>query len=83
MKQVKLYTRHLCSWCMDAKKYLRRHSIPFEEIDVGHDPKAYEDMKQLSGQQYVPTIVVDDHVLANFDTKQLEKFLASINGVSR
>ena len=79
MRQVKLYTRPLCGWCIDAKDYLKAHGIPFEEIDVGQDPEAYEEMKRFSGQRYVPTILVDGHVLANFDTDQLEKFLASLN----
>ena len=39
------------------------------------DREAYEEMKQLSAQTYVPTFVAGDKVLANFDTDQLEKFL--------
>ena len=78
MRQVKLYTRGLCGWCLDAKEYLKARGIPFEEIDVGQNSKAYEEMKQISSQHYVPTIVVDGHVLANFDTDQLEKFLAKL-----
>jgi glutaredoxin len=78
MRQVKLYTRHLCGWCLDAKEYLRTHEIPFEEVDVGQHPEAYEEMKRLSGQHYVPTIVVDGRILANFDIVQLAKFLANL-----
>ena len=47
----------------------------FTEIDVGQDRAAYEEMKELSDQTYVPTLVAGDEVLANFDTDQLEKFL--------
>jgi len=56
--------------------------LPFEEIDVGQNPAAYEEMQRLSSQRYVPTIVVNGQVLANFDTDQLEQFLAKlgING---
>lgn len=78
MRQVKLYSRQLCGWCIDAKEYLKAHGIPFEEIDVGQNPEAYEEMKRLSGQHYVPTILVDGHVLANFDTDQLGRFLAKL-----
>ena len=78
MKEVKLYTRKLCGWCIDAKEYLKQHGIPFEEIDIGRDTAAAAEMEQLSGQSYVPTIVIDGHVLANFDTGQLERFLASV-----
>jgi len=75
MKQIKLYTRQYCCWCNDAKDYLRAHGIPFEEVDVGHDPAANEELQRISGQRYVPTIIVDGKVLANFDVRQLEAFL--------
>ena len=79
MKQIKLYTRGICGWCLDAKEYLTRRGIAFQEIDVGRDPGANAEMKSLSGQSYVPTITVDGHVLANFDVDQLEAFLKSID----
>jgi glutaredoxin 3 len=79
MKQIKLYTRKWCGWCLDAKEYLNQHGFPFEEIDVGLDAAANEEMQQLSGQRYVPTIVVDGKVLANFDVEQLKQFLAKFN----
>src|SRR5213083_2723987 len=61
--------------CIDAKDYLSDKGYCFQEIDVGKDRRAYEEMKQLSAQTYVPTFVAGDKVLANFDTDQLEKFL--------
>lgn len=77
MKQIKLYTRALCGWCIDAKHYLHDHGIPYQEVDVT-DPAAYAEMQRLSGQTYVPTIVVDGKVLADFDVQQLEKFLNAL-----
>ena len=72
---MKLYSREWCSWCIDAKEYLSERGFKFTEIDVGVDRTAYEEMKDLSDQTYVPTFVAGDKVLANFDTDQLEKFL--------
>jgi glutaredoxin len=72
---LKLYSREWCSWCIDAKEYLSERGYEFTEIDVGADRQAYEEMKELSDQSYVPTLVAGDEVLANFDTGQLEKFL--------
>ena len=60
---------------MDAKEYLSERGYKFTEIDVGRNRDAYEEMKQLSEQTYVPTFVAGDKVLANFDTDQLERFL--------
>src|ERR1700746_1133519 len=74
--ELKLYSRKWCSWCIDAKDYLTEKGYRFQEIDVGNDRQAYEQMKQLSSQTYVPTFVAGDKVLANFDTTQLEKFLS-------
>ena len=79
MSQIKLYSRPICGWCQDAKAYLHEHNLPFEDIDVGRDPAADAEMQRLSGQHYVPTIVVDGKVLANFDVEELEKFLAQFN----
>jgi glutaredoxin-like YruB-family protein len=79
--QIKLYSRPLCGWCQEAKEYLRQHNLPFVEVNVGQDPTAYEEMKRLSGQTYVPTIVVNGQILADFDVAQLETFLAKLNAL--
>ncbi len=73
--ELKLYSREWCSWCMDAKEYLTARGYKFTEIDVGEDRRAFEEMRELSDQTYVPTLVAGDEVLANFDTDQLERFL--------
>ena len=73
--EIKLYSREWCSWCMDAKEYLTERGYQFTEVDVGQDRAAYQEMKELSDQTYVPTLVAGDEVLANFDTDQLEAFL--------
>ena len=73
---LKLYSRAMCSWCEHAKDYLHGRGYKFIEIDVGRDRAAYEEMKELSDQSCVPTLVAGNEVLANFDTDQLEKFLS-------
>ena len=82
MRDIKLYSRQWCGWCLDAKEYLQKRDIAFVEIDVGADRAANEEMIRLSGQRYVPTIVVDGHVLANFDPGQLAEFLTKLNASS-
>ena len=71
-----LYSRALCSWCIDAKEYLSERGYDFTEIDVGRNREAYDEMLELSDQTYVPVLAAGDEVLANFDTDQLEKFLS-------
>ena len=74
--ELTLYSRAMCSWCVDAKDYLAERGYQFTVIDVGRDREAFEEMAELSAQTYVPTLVAGDEVLANFDTDQLEKFLS-------
>ena len=71
-----LYSRAMCSWCVDAKEYLSERGYEFTEVDVGRDREAYDEMLELSDQTYVPVLAAGDEVLANFDTDQLEKFLS-------
>jgi glutaredoxin 3 len=71
-----LYSRAMCSWCVDAKEYLRDRGYEFTVVDVGRDREAYDEMIELSDQTYVPVLAAGDEVLANFDTDQLEKFLS-------
>ena len=73
--EIRLFSREWCSWCIDAKAFLIQRGYQFTEIDVGRDRVAYEEMKELSDQTYVPTLVAGDEVLANFNTDQLAKFL--------
>jgi glutaredoxin len=73
--ELRLFSREWCSWCIEAKEYLTERGYQFTEIDVGEDRAAYQEMRELSAQTYVPTLVAGDEVLANFDTDQLEKFL--------
>jgi len=70
-----LYSRAMCSWCIDAKDFLQSHGYKFTEIDVGRNRAAYEEMKEISEQSYVPTLVAGEEVLVNFDVGQLQKFL--------
>ena len=72
---IKLFSREWCSWCIDAKDYLTQRGYQFTEIDVGRDRAAYEEMKELSDQTYVPTLVAGDEVLANFDTRPAREIL--------
>ncbi len=70
-----LYSRAMCSWCIDAKDFLQARGYTFTEVDVGRNRAAYEEMKERSDHSYVPTLVAGEEVLANFDVNQLEKFL--------
>lgn len=71
MPKVKIYTTQTCQYCRLVKAYLAKHNIPYEEIDVGADRKAAEEMVTVSGQYGVPVTVVDDELIVGFDLPRL------------
>jgi glutaredoxin 3 len=72
-----LFVKSRCPWCVEAIGYLSAHGYAFEQVDVLRDRTAYERMQKISGQHLTPTLLVEDGelVLADFDTRQLEKFI--------
>ena len=61
-------------------EFLDGRGFTYEVRDVLEDPEADARMREISGQSLTPTLEVGDMVLADFDTGQLEEFLAK-NGI--
>ena len=78
MKQhkVKVYSTSTCPWCHKAKEFLKAKGIKFEDINVGTDQKAANEMVEKSGQMGVPVIDIDGKIIVGFDKEELEKALA-------
>jgi len=72
---LKLYVKTWCPWCITARQYLAGRGYQFQEIDVEADRAAYAEMIRLSGQTYTPTLSVEDKLLADFGTDELQEFL--------
>ncbi|MEX2579514.1 MAG: glutaredoxin family protein [Verrucomicrobiales bacterium] len=73
---LKLYTKRACLWCAQAVDYLKREGFEFEEIDVSSDSTKFEEMREISGQTYAPTLVCGQLLLADFGVDELETFLS-------
>lgn len=74
-QRIVLYSRPMCGWCIDAKEWLDAQGLAYETKNTGADAAARQRAIDLSGQTLVPVIEVDDHVLGDFDTDQLQAFL--------
>jgi glutaredoxin 3 len=73
-KSVRLFIKPFCGWCDQAQEWLDDHGVQYETLDVISDATARKEMREISGQTLAPTIDVDGHILADFDTGQLEEF---------
>lgn len=73
---VKVYSTKTCPWCIKAKEFLKGKNIKFEDIDVGADQKAAQEMIEKSGQMGVPVIDINGKIIVGFDKEDIEKALA-------
>ncbi|OGF63778.1 NrdH-redoxin [Candidatus Giovannonibacteria bacterium RIFCSPHIGHO2_02_42_15] len=75
MKDVKIYTTPVCSYCKMAKDLFQKNNIQFTEYNVATDVKAREEMVQRSGQLGVPVIFVNNDIVVGFDREKLSRLL--------
>jgi len=73
--KVKVYSTQTCPFCDDAKAFLKKHKIKFEDVDVNKDRKAAAEMIKKSGQTGVPVIEIDGEIVRGFDEANLKKLL--------
>ena len=66
MKKITIYTADYCGFCHAAKALLTRKGVPFDDVDVTHDPAARRDVAQRSRQSTVPQIFIGDESIGGF-----------------
>ncbi len=76
MAKVKVYSTKTCPWCVKLKEFLKEKNIEFEDIDVGADQKAAEEMVKKSGQMGVPVSDINGKIIVGFNQEEIEKALA-------
>ena len=75
MSIVKVYSTATCPWCKKTKKLLDDNSISYQELDVGSDREARDEMVRKSGQMGVPVIEIEGEVGIGFDEGWLRERL--------
>ena len=56
---VKVYSAVWCRDCREAKRFLAKHNIPFEDIDIERTPGAAEEVEDNVGKRAIPQFVID------------------------
>jgi glutaredoxin 3 len=59
-----------------AQDYLFDKAIAYESVDISTDEQGRQKMRELSGQDARPVIVVNNKVFVGFDAVALEAVLA-------
>ena len=72
---VRIYTTSTCPWCIKTKEFLKAHNINYQEVNVGLDEKARNEMFEKSGQFGVPVTDVNGTIIVGYDKEALKKVL--------
>ena len=73
--KVKVYATSTCPWCMKTKEFLKANNVKYEEVNVGADEKARNEMFEKSGQFGVPVTDVNGTIIVGYDKEALKKAL--------
>ena len=74
-KNIIIYSTPTCHFCTMAKNYFTKMGIPYQDINVGVDRVAAQQMIQKSGQMGVPVIDIDGQIIVGFQPAIFEKLI--------
>lgn len=57
--EITLYSAFWCPDCRIAKRFLERHKVAFNEIDIETTPGAAEEVVARTGKRAVPQLVIN------------------------
>jgi len=57
--ELTVYSAAWCPDCREAKRFLAKHNISFEDIDVESHPDALEEIVKRTGKRAIPQFVID------------------------
>jgi len=73
--KVRVYSTATCPWCHTVKEFLKKNGVKFEDIDVGENQEAAQEMVEKSGQMGVPVVEIDRQIIIGFDEGKIKKAL--------
>jgi glutaredoxin len=57
--KIIVYSAPWCRDCREAKRFLDKHSIAYQEVDIESTPGAAEEVIRRTGKRAIPQFVVD------------------------
>jgi glutaredoxin 3 len=72
MAKVIVYSTPTCPYCVNAKDFLKKNKIPFEEVNVAQDRARAQEMINKSKQMSVPVIDIDGTIIIGFDKEAIK-----------
>ena len=57
--ELLIYSAFWCADCREAKRFLERHNVLFQEIDIETTPGAADEVVARTGKRAIPQFVID------------------------
>lgn len=76
-RKIIVYSTPTCHYCTMAKNYFTKMGVQYEDINVGMDRIAAQEMVKKSGQMGVPVIDIDGQIVVGFQPEVFEKLINS------
>ena len=71
--KVKVYSSKTCPRFHKTKEFQKKNSIKYQDINVGENQKAAQEMIKKSGQTGVPVIDIEGKIIVGFDESAIKK----------
>jgi len=72
---IRVYSTLTCPYCVTLKAFLDEKGFKYEDINVGEDQKAADEMIKKSGQMGVPVVDIDGQIIIGFDKEKISQLL--------
>ena len=63
---IDIYTKVDCSYCMQAKAYMHKHRIAYNEHVIGRDLTREEFLEKFPQAKTVPLVFLDNRLLGGY-----------------
>ena len=74
-KTIRVYSTDTCPYCVFTKEFFTAKGVAFQDINVGVDRVAAQEMVMKSGQMGVPVVDIDGEIIVGFRPDVFEKLL--------
>ena len=68
--RVTVYSTAWCPDCRTAKRFLAKHNIPYDEIDIESTPGAADEVIRRTGKRAIPQFVIDGEWIQPYDPQE-------------
>jgi len=67
MKEIIIYTKEICPFCVKAKQLFKNKSLSYKEIIIKDDATRDEMIKKSNGRMTVPQIFIGEYHVGGCD----------------